>query len=107
VEYRKEGIRLFKEMQEVVLVRIAEVLPRLQPMIVEREEAEMKKQSEAAQAASGDSEAIASGNQPVTAKDVPSRNDMVTISDGKETQTLKYKKAEPLIANGSWKIISK
>ena len=106
-EYRKEGMRLFKEMQQVTLQRIVEVLPRLQPIIVEREEAAMKQQSEAAQAAADNGEAKARSNQPARVVDTYGRNDLVTISDGKETQIVKYKKAESLIATGSWKIISK
>jgi len=106
IEYRKEGTRLFKEMQQVVLTRIVEILPRLQPVIVEREEAEMKKQSEAAQAAAGASEAKTAG-APARAKESVGRNDLVTITDGKDTQTLKYKRAEALLASGTWKIISK
>ncbi len=105
-EYRREGTRLFKEMQQVTLQRIVEVLPKLQPIIVEREEAIMKQQSEAAQAAADNGEAKARSNQPARAADTHGRNDLVTISDGKETQTVKYKKAEALIATGSWKIIS-
>lgn len=107
IEYRKEGTRLFKEMQQVVLMRIVEVLPRLQPVMVERDEAEMKRQSEAAQAAAGATEAKKTGSVPVRAKEMAGRNDLVTISDGTDTQTLKFKKAEPLLATGSWKLISK
>jgi hypothetical protein len=36
---------------------------------------------------------------------VPERNKRVTISNGTETREMKYKKAEPLIASGEWKII--
>lgn len=106
-EYRKEGTRLFKEMQDVILVRIADIIPRLQPVIVEREEAVMKQQSEAAQAAAGDKEAKTSGNQPARNKVSFGRNDMVTVTDGKVTETLKYKKAEAMINGGAWKIVSK
>ena len=106
IEYRREGTRLFKEMQQVVLMRVVEILPRLQPVIIDREEAEMKKQSEAAQAAAGAGEAKG-GSAPVRAKEVAGRNDLVTITDGTETQTLKFKKAEALLATGSWKLISK
>jgi preprotein translocase subunit SecA len=107
IEYRKEGTRLFKEMQQVVLMRIVEVLPRLQPVVVERDEAEMKKQSEAAQAAAGATETKNSGSGPARVKEVIGRNESVTITDGTETQTLKYKRAEALIASGSWKLVSK
>ena len=33
------------------------------------------------------------------------RNDRVTITNGKETQEMKYKRAESLIQNGEWKIV--
>ena len=105
-EYRKEGTRLFKEMQQVVLIRIAEVLPKLQPIIVEREEAIMKQQSEAAQAAVSNNETKSTPSQPTRNKETYGRNDIVTITDGKETQVVKYKKAEALIATGSWKIVT-
>jgi preprotein translocase subunit SecA len=35
------------------------------------------------------------------------RNDKVTITNGTETQEMKFKKAEPLIASGEWKIVEK
>jgi len=107
IEYRKEGTRLFREMQYAVCARVAEVLPRVQPRVVAAEEAELKRQTEAAQAAAGaggTTRATAS-RAPVTSGAVPGRNDMVTISKGKDTQTLKYKKAEPLLAQG-WTIVS-
>lgn len=105
IEYRKEGTRLFKEMQQVILMRISEVLPKLQPVIVEREEAVMKQQSEAAQAAAGETGAKRKSNEPVRATNTIGRNDLVTISNGTETQEVKYKKAEPLLSTGTWKII--
>lgn len=107
IEYRKEGTRLFKEMQEAVLFRINEIIPRLQPVLVEREEAEMKKESEAAQAAAGDDGgATTKVKSPAKAENLPGRNDTVTISNGKETLTMKFKKAESLLSSG-YKLISK
>jgi preprotein translocase subunit SecA len=105
IEYRKEGIRLLKEMQQAVLFRIAEILPRLQPIIVDREEAAMKQQSEIAQASAGATNKEKTTKQPVRAKAEYGRNDLVSITDGKETRSIKYKKAEPLIESGSWKIV--
>lgn len=107
IEYRKEGTRLFKEMQFAVLHRITEVLPRLQPILVEREEAAMKKQSEAAQDAAGDEPASVADKTPAKAADVPNRNDVVQITDGTTTESMKYKKAEALLATGTWKLVSK
>lgn len=91
IEYRKEGTRLFKEMQQVILARIADILPRIQPVIVERDEATMKKQAEAAQEAAGDTSEKSGTKEPVKAVNEPGRNDMVIITNGTETQELKYK----------------
>jgi preprotein translocase subunit SecA len=107
IEYRKEGTRLFKEMQQVVLMRIAEILPKLQPVVVEREEEVMKKQAEAAQAAAGEVEAKADAKAPARAEAIPGRNDLVTITNGTATETMKFKKAEDLLKSGEWKVISK
>ncbi|MBY0309572.1 preprotein translocase subunit SecA [Patescibacteria group bacterium] len=107
IEYRKEGTRLFKEMLHVVLVRVADMLPRLVPRVVIAEEDEMRKQSEAAQAAAGESASAAKRvAAPVRAdSNEPERNDLVTITDGTTSQTLKYKKAEPLISGGGWTLV--
>ncbi|MEZ4195120.1 MAG: preprotein translocase subunit SecA [Candidatus Paceibacterota bacterium] len=107
IEYRKEGTRLFKEMQQATLFRIVEILPKLQPVLVEREEAVMKKESEAAQAAAGDNRSSAEKVQsPVRSTEVPGRNDLVTITNGTETVTVKYKKAEPLLSTGKYKVVA-
>lgn len=105
IEYRKEGIRLFKEMQDVVLHRIAEVIPQVQPEALEREEEELTKARLHAQAAGGDSEQqSAPHTQRVNTKEYE-RNEMVTITNGTETQELKYKKAEALLATEAWHIV--
>jgi preprotein translocase subunit SecA len=109
VEYRKEGTRLFKEMQEAFYHRIAEVLPKVQPKVIAQEEEARKEEAKAAQASAGQT---ASGPQkpakqaPVTSEKEYGRNDIVTITNGTDTQELKYKKAEPLLSDG-WTIVSK
>ena len=108
IEYRKEGTRLFEQMQEAVLFRIAEVLPQVQPAIIAREEEEHKKQAEAALKASqvAGSAAAANGatnSEPIVRDNQPGRNDIVTITNGSETQQLKFKKAQSLLENG-WRI---
>lgn len=106
-EYRKEGTRLFKEMQETVIHRIAEVLPNLQPQVVVKEEAELKKQAEAAQEAAGETmESKDKKSMPVVKGDEIGRNEMVTITNGSETREMKYKRAEELLAEG-WSIVEK
>jgi preprotein translocase subunit SecA len=106
IEYRKEGVRLFKEMEQALLIRISDITPRLQPVLIEREEAVMKKESEAAQLAAGSGPAAKAAKAPAKADFVHGRNDLVTLTDGTKTETMKYKKAESLIASGSWKIVS-
>lgn len=104
IEYRKEGTRLYKEMQQALAYRLSEILPRVQPVVVEKEEAQMKEQSEAAQKAAGEESAEPAKNQPVRHEAVPGRNDIVTITKDGQTQTVKYKKAEALFADG-WKMV--
>jgi preprotein translocase subunit SecA len=107
IEYRKEGTRLFKEMQDIIIHRIAEVLPNLQPQVVVKEEAELKKQAEAAQDSAGETMESKSGKQtPATKADGFERNELVTITNGTETRELKYKKAETLLAEG-WTVVEK
>jgi len=105
IEYRKEGNRLFKEMQEVLYVRIAEILPKVQPQIIAKEEAVRKQEAEAAQAAAGETAEYreVKRHTPAVKEKSYNRNDMVTITNGQETKELKYKKAESLLMNG-WKI---
>jgi len=42
---------------------------------------------------------------PRKEKETIGKNDVVTITDGNETQEMKFKKAEPLIATGRWRIV--
>jgi preprotein translocase subunit SecA len=104
VEYRKEGTRLFTEMQAIVRTRIAEIIPRLMPAVIEKEDVELKKQAAAALksseagAASGAAKAA-----PRVVEALPGRNDVVTITNGTETREVKFKKAEPLLGNG-WQL---
>jgi preprotein translocase subunit SecA len=107
IEYRKEGNRLFKEMQGALYVRIAEVLPRIQPQVVAKEEQERKQESEAAQAAAGETmESKETKHTPVVNGKTYGRNDLVIITNGTETKEVKYKKAEVLLSEG-WKVIEK
>jgi len=107
IEYRKEGMRLFKEMQDIVFDRIADVLPRIQPQEVVKEEEERKREAQAAQALAGKTAEKKNTRQaPVAKEQTFSRNDIVTITDGTQTQELKYKKAEPLLQEG-WTVVQK
>ena len=112
IEYRREGVRLFKEMQEIAQRRIAELIPTVQVSAIEKEEESLRRATQAARILGGatDTEhtvATKNGTQktPVLRESVPGRNDMVTITNGTETKDLKFKKAETLIASGEWRLV--
>jgi preprotein translocase subunit SecA len=102
VEYRKEGTLAFNDMLESIKLRIKEVLPNIQPAAIAKEEVEHQKQAEAALKAS-ETGSVPTTTGPRTVADVPGRNDVVVITNGSEEQEMKYKKAEPLLAEG-WRI---
>lgn len=107
IEYRKEGKRLFSEMQANTLHRIAEVIPNLQPQAIEKEEATLRKQKESAQQVGGSNSVNNKDRAPVVKGKSYSRNDVVTVTNGQETKEMKYKKAERLISEEGWKIVEK
>ena len=51
------------------------------------------------------SAAASPAGQAVSQQDDIGRNDKVTITNGTETKEVKFKKAEPLIQSGEWKIV--
>ncbi len=100
IEYRREGLGRFKAMQEGVRQAIAEAIPRVRPSDDSRiREQEQKTRAKLVAASEGND---SSGEPPAPIKNDHSigRNDEVTIRKGDETQTLKFKKAEPLLAEG-------
>jgi preprotein translocase subunit SecA len=108
IEYRKEGLRLFKEMQGVLLDRVAEILPRVQPQEIAKEEAQRKEAARVAQALAGQTAAnkfkSVPKQAPVQKQQQYSRNDVVAVTNGTDTQEMKYKKAEELLSEG-WTIV--
>jgi preprotein translocase subunit SecA len=107
IEYRKEGTKLFKEMEAAVLYRISEILPNLKPQVVVQEETVRKEEAEKAQAAAGTTaESRAKKSTPIVKVVDFNRNDLVTLTNGEETKELKYKRAEELLESG-WTIVNK
>ena len=106
-EYRREGTRLFGEMQDAALGRIAEVIPTIQKKAVEEEEAAMRRAQAAAKRVGGSSHADneQKNRNQVSSKPKYGRNETIKITNGTETKELKYKKAERLISEEGWKIV--
>jgi len=101
IEYRREGLQRFRQLEENIRATIVEALPRLKNKDDARIRAEEEK-TRAALVAAGKEEGAAPA--PVVKVTGHGRNDFVTIKKGDATQTLKFKKAEPLLADG-WTIV--
>jgi len=101
VEYKKEGLSLFQRMEDTYALQIITVLPTFTL------QAPPSQQSESVRAG----EAVAKAAQSITAqssagvKKEHSRNDKVKITNGTETKEMKFKKAEPLLKSGQWRLV--
>jgi preprotein translocase subunit SecA len=107
IEYRREGLARFRQMEEGIAQAVREALPRIAPAEAARIRAE-EERVRAQLLAAGGSESSGSGAGATAGTIVkgatPGRNDLVTIQKGEETQTIKYKKAESLLTDG-WEIV--
>ncbi len=99
IEYRREGLARFRDMEAGVANTIAQALPQVVPMDDARVRAEQERVRRQLEAAGQESRGM-----PITKGAAHGRNDMVTIKKGEETQTLKFKKAEPLFTEG-WELV--
>jgi preprotein translocase subunit SecA len=100
IEYRREGLARFRHLEESIKLQVAEALPKLARIdagTVAREAREEEK-VRAGFVAAGKEEQSSSGQ--IRNASAHGRNDLVTIRKGNEVQTLKFKKAEPLLAQG-------
>jgi preprotein translocase subunit SecA len=96
VEYKKEGLKLFQTMEETYRSQVAGALANIgTPASAPAREAAVIHKAATSITAAGKG----------VSKTEYGRNDHVVITDGKETRELKYKKAEPLLASGAWKIV--
>lgn len=105
IEYRKEGLGRFQAMQENIRRAVADAIPRIRPADDARMRAEEEKVRAKLVAASEGGDGSVS-NEPVRNAHAYGRNDEVTIRRGDEEQTLKFKKAQPLLEEG-WVIVQK
>ncbi|OGG59631.1 preprotein translocase subunit SecA [Candidatus Kaiserbacteria bacterium RIFCSPHIGHO2_02_FULL_50_50] len=107
VEYRKEGQRLYQELQRTAIDRLATMIPTIRIERVVQEEEKQKATLEKIKEVGGGEEAAVkdSPDKPVHAKPEFARNESVTIvnPNSKEEKTLKFKKAEPFLEEG-WKL---
>ncbi|HEX2792148.1 MAG TPA: preprotein translocase subunit SecA [Candidatus Paceibacterota bacterium] len=102
IEYRREGLARFRALEDGIAHAVAEALPRIMPADDARIRAEEEKTRRVVLENSSATDGTAAA--PIVRGRVYGRNDEVTIQHGDERQTLKYKKAEPFIAEG-WTIV--
>lgn len=101
IEYRREGLARFRQLEEHIRLAAAEALPHLRSGDEERIRAEEEKKRSALVAAGKEE---GSAPAPLVKASSYGRNDLVTIKKGDETKMLKHKKVEPFLADG-WEII--
>ncbi len=102
IEYRREGLMRFRQLEENIRVAVEGALPRLASSDDARIREEEAKTRATFVTAGGEE-----GGTPMPVVKVVGygRNDIVTIKKGDETKKIKFKKAEPLLALG-WDIVS-
>ncbi len=108
IEYRREGVRLFKEMEIAARSRIVDMIPRVRVEMVEKEKAESEKIQASLKTVGGEKTNVQNtkpATVPVKRAETPSRNDIVRITDGTTTEEMKYKKAEQLLETGKWRLV--
>ncbi len=99
IEYRREGLTRFRTLEANIARSMAENIPN----IVVQDEARIRAEEEKVRAqmhAAGAEEPGADATAQIVRGETHGRNDLVTVRRGEETQTLKYKKAEPLLKEG-------
>ncbi len=94
VEYKREGLRLFKELEESYASHIRTSLPHA---LTGSSDAQRTQVARAVQTITASASSFA--------KKEFERNEKVTITDGRETVEMKYKKAEPMLKSGKWRIV--
>ncbi|MFA5998239.1 MAG: preprotein translocase subunit SecA [Candidatus Paceibacterota bacterium] len=102
IEYRREGLQRFRQLEENIRAAVVGAVPRLLSSDEARVRAEEEK-THAALVAAGREEGAAP--MPIKKAVGYGRNDIVTIKKGDETKQLKYKKAEPFLADG-WELVN-
>ncbi len=111
VEYKKEGLRMFQEMEDSYAYQVRELLPKMDEggfKTEKRETTEVHESGRLIDQVQKESPRTApSSHSSIEKKEKIGRNDIVVITNGEETKEIKYKKAEPLLEEGSWKIVEK
>ncbi|MCC2631194.1 MAG: Protein translocase subunit SecA, preprotein translocase subunit SecA, partial [Candidatus Paceibacter sp.] len=103
VEYKKEGLRLFKEMEAGMHAQVLSTIPSIGVNVNDEEERRLREVQRQAQLLGG-SDTTGSGNSIVVltghADDKKGRNEKVTIVKNGTEMEIKYKKLEQFLKDG-------
>tara|TARA_B100000900_G_scaffold92605_1_gene75940 strand:- start:189 stop:1229 length:1041 start_codon:yes stop_codon:yes gene_type:complete len=109
--YKFESFNLFKELidkinKEIVSFLLKSGLPSSSEQISEDKNVNTNKNLQTSRpentTSTNNQEQKAQKAQPVRVEQKAGRNEKVTITNGKETKELKWKKARPLVESGKW-----
>lgn len=102
VEYKKEGLQLFRALEISYEEQVARLLSQMEEGgFAKRETQDLEDVHESARGITQ------GGGAPLRVAEKIGRNMRVKITDGKDTKEIKYKKAEELLATGKWRIVEK
>lgn len=121
VEYKKQGLAQFKALEESILNNTKEIFNKMATQVAEfqKRQIELDKvqaEARAAREQSNQSIDLSHGAAPKLPTHNPiinepdnliGRNDMVTIQKSGQTQTIKFKKAQELLADGWTLVVNK
>lgn len=109
VEYKKEGLRLYREMQESINNQVMSLVPTIGAGAFQEEERKLRDVQRQAQLLGGsdvstDSTANSSSNSAVMASSTShssmGRNERVVITKGSEEKEIKFKKLDQFLKDG-------
>jgi preprotein translocase subunit SecA len=107
VEYKKEGVRLFGDLERSIDETIAHLVRGVGEGAFQGERRKLREVKE-------DVDRLIETNEKENAEAAlrrsdgskVGRNDIVTITNGTTTKEMKYKKAQPLLDTGSWRVVT-
>ncbi len=122
VEYKKEGLRLFKEMEDAYNLQVLKSIENMQSVnkviskeYIDTQDLELDAQltnnntSTATLSSHAQSGVSITNDSRISDKGGRSkigRNDKVTITNGLESRELKFKKAKRLLDSGTWRLLN-
>lgn len=104
VEYTRESHKRFQELQQSIQTQVSELIFRVGVMKTSPESQQPLQFQGPAKNMTGSGNSSSPQGMGGQKRKI-GRNEIVKITDGKETKEIKYKKALPLLEGGEWRIV--